>query len=268
MIYRDFIVESLRQASELARKKFGHVTGTIKPNDANQILTEADLAIGQLLIQRIQKEFPDDNIIDEESGVVDKRSDKTWVIDPIDGTSNFAAGVPTYGILIGVLQNDIPVAGGASLPHFGEFYVAEKGKGAYCNGKHISVTREPHLSNTLVSYGIDSYPDQPRRLREEINVLSDLIPNIRNLRISNSVFDVVMVATGKYGGYLNRSGKIWDSVALHVILEEAGGIYTDFWGRPIDYSDALQRANDGYTWCTAPPQLHSQLQAIIHKQSH
>ncbi|MBI4093166.1 MAG: inositol monophosphatase [Candidatus Kerfeldbacteria bacterium] len=268
MIYRDFIVESLRQASELARKKFGHVTGTVKPNDANQILTEADLAIGQLLIERIQKGFPNDNIIDEESGVINKGSERTWVIDPIDGTSNFAAGVPTYGILIGVLQNDIPVAGGASLPHFEEFYVAEKGQGAYCNGKNISVTREPHLRNALVSYGIDFFPEQPKRLDEEINILSDLITQIRNLRISNSVFDVVMVATGKYGGYLNRSGKIWDSVALHVILEEAGGTYTDFWGRSIDYSNALRRTSEGYTWCIAPPQLHIQLQAIIHKQSH
>src|SRR5690242_9892420 len=82
-------------------KSFGNVTGSTKGDDNNQVLTETDVAIGKFLIEKIKQTYPDYNIIDEETGVVDNHSNFTWVIDPIDGTSNFADGVPTYGIMLG-----------------------------------------------------------------------------------------------------------------------------------------------------------------------
>ena len=78
------------------------------------------------------------------------------------------------------------------------------------------------------------------------------------------MFDGVMVAKGKYGGYLYRTSKIWDHVGMHIVMEEAGGIYTDFFGAPIDYKNHLARAGENYTLCAAPPALHAQLQKIIH----
>ena len=74
-----------------------------------------------------------------------------------------------------------------------------------------------------------------------------------------------MVAKGKFGGYLNRTSKIWDNVAQQILIEEAGGVYSDFFGKPIDYTNPLTRANDNFTVCAAPPALHKQLQDIIHK---
>src|SRR5438105_2458127 len=103
----EFIEKNLQEASEIANKSFGKVTGTIKGEDANQVLTETDLAIGKLLIEKIKRIYPTYNIIDEEAGVIDNHSEYTWVIDPIDGTSNFASGSPLYGIMIGLLQNDV-----------------------------------------------------------------------------------------------------------------------------------------------------------------
>src|SRR6185312_7657304 len=114
----------LEDAAKIANEKFGKVSGVIKGGDTNQVLTEADVAIGKLIIQRLQKEYPDYNIIDEEAGVIDKHSEFTWVVDPIDGTSNFANGVPTYGIMIGLLRKETPIAGGIVLPYYKEIYIA------------------------------------------------------------------------------------------------------------------------------------------------
>jgi myo-inositol-1(or 4)-monophosphatase len=263
MLYAEFIKQSLAEAADIARAKFGKVAHLVKSGDNNQVLTEADVAIGQMLIARIEIEFPDHNIIDEEAGVIDRGSRYTWVIDPIDGTSNFAVGLPHYGVMIGLLDEATPIAGGAALPSFNEIYVAEKGQGAWCDDKPIHATDEMDLLNTLVAYGIDGHQEQPDLTRQEIKLLGEIVLDIRNLRTSNSVYDIMQVANGKYGAYLNRTSKIWDNVAPQIIIEEAGGVYTDFWGKSIDYSTPTKRAEQNFTCCTAAPALHRQLQQII-----
>jgi myo-inositol-1(or 4)-monophosphatase len=263
--FRAFLHESLKEATKIALKKFGKVSGSVKAGDHNQVLTEADTAIGRKIISIIERRYPNHNIIDEEAGAIDKKSDYTWVIDPIDGTSNFAVGVPTFGIMLGLLYKDRPILGGVSLPAFSEIIIAEKGKGAVCNGKKIRVTSEKNLLSTLVAHIIDGHPDNQSITREEIGVLGEIVLNIRNLRASGSVFDIIMVAKGKYGGFLCRSSKVWDNVAPQIIVEEAGGIYTDFFGKPVDYTSAITRVEENYTVCAAPLQLHKQLQEIIRR---
>lgn len=258
-MYKNFIIRVLEEASDVAKESFGKVSGTVKEGDNNQVLTETDLRIGQVIIEKIQKEFPDHNIIDEEAGVIDNGSNLTWVIDPIDGTSNFANGIPLFGIMLGLLENNIPTAGGIALPAFSEIYAAEKGKDASCNGEKIQVSKETELKNSLVAYGIDGHQESPDFTRKECGLLAEIVLNIRNLRTSNSVFDIAMVARGKYGAFLNRTSKIWDNVAQQIIIEEAGGIYTDFFGNKIDYSKALAKPQDNFTFLAAPSGLHEQI---------
>lgn len=263
MNYTDFITDQLTQASKLALEQFGKVTGTTKTGDNNQVLTETDLAVGKLLVDAVKSTFPDHNIIDEEAGVVDNGSNFTWVIDPIDGTSNFAAGLPHYGIMIGLLDGATPVAGGVALPAFQEIYVAEKGKGASCNGERLGVSSEPNLLNALVTYGIDGHQEAPERTMTETEMLGRIVLGIRNLRSSNSTFDIMMTARGRYGACMNRTSKIWDNVAPQIIVEEAGGTWTDFEGKPMDYSKPLTKVDDNFSCCAGAPALYRQLQAII-----
>lgn len=265
MNYQSFIQSVLEESSKIANEKFGKVSGTIKGGDSNQILTEADLAIGKLIIEQIEKEYPNYNIIDEEAGVIDNGSEFTWVVDPIDGTSNFAHAVPLYGIMIGLLKKGTPIAGGIALPYFNEIYLAEKGNGTSINEEKVTVTSEQKLINTLVCYGMDAYQDNPDITYAETKLLGEVILSIRNYRTSNSAFDLILVAKGSYGGLLNRTSKIWDNVAQQIIIEEAGGVYTDFFGKPIDYSVPLTKVKDNFTFCTASPILHKQLQDIIHR---
>ena len=264
MKYSEFINLNLGEASEIANKNFGRVTSIVKGDDNNQVLTTTDLEIGKLLIEKIKKVYPDYNIIDEEAGVIDKGSEYTWVVDPIDGTSNFAQGLPLYGILLGLLKVDKSIAGGICLPYFDQIVVAEKGSGAYMSGKRISVTKETKLLNTLVAYGIDGHQEDPDLTYSETKTLSEIILECRNLRTSNSAYDIFQTAVGAFGASLNKTSKIWDNVAQQVVLEEAGALYTDFYGKEIDYSKSLSKAKDNFTWCAAPPKLHKQLQNIIH----
>lgn len=267
MQYLDFIKQTLLEAATIANSNFGKVSATTtKTGDTNQVLTETDLAVGKLIVAKIQQTYPDSNIIDEEAGVIDKKSSYTWVVDPIDGTSNFANGLPTYGIMIGLLEHDTAIAGGIILPAFNQLYVAQKGQGAFCNDAKIHVMTEPNLLAALVAYGIDGHQEAPDKTLKETQLLAQIILKIRNLRSTNSAYDMVHVAAGRYGAFLNQTTKIWDNVALQPIVEEAGGIVTDFWGQPMDYSQPLNRTQENFTICAAAPELHKQLQEIIHAE--
>ena len=265
MEYRSFLEKTLTQASQMAKEFQGRVSVTLKPGDNNQVLTEADLAIGEFIVGECQNQYPDYNIIDEEAGVIDKGSNYTWVIDPIDGTSNFASGLPHYGIIIGLLDGETPITGAVALPYFDKLYVAERSKGTFLNGEKIVTKGQDKLSDSLLAYGIDGYQDEPQRTHDEIAMLGSLILSVRNLRSSNSVFDIMSVVDGSYGASLNQTSKIWDNVGCQVIVEEAGGKYTDFWGRQIDNSNPLKKAEDNFTMCAASTVLHGQVQSVIHQ---
>lgn len=263
MDYSDFIRKALDGVSEIANRNFGKVTGTTKEEDNNQVLTATDLEIGKRLIAMIEDEYPEFNVIDEEAGVIDKGAELTWVVDPIDGTSNFANGVPTYGIMLGLLKGNQPIAGGIALPYFKEVYVAERGNGTWCNGQRTYVSEEVELKKILMAYQIDGHQEDPERTRKESRLLAEVLLRIRNLRTSNSAFDAAMVSSGHYGAMVNQTSKIWDNVAQQIVIEEAGGMYTDFWGEQMIYENPLSLVKKNFTYCAAAPKLHDQIQEVI-----
>jgi myo-inositol-1(or 4)-monophosphatase len=262
--YLKFIESALGEAAKVARRNFGRVSGTTKADDNNQILTETDLEIGQLILKSVLEQFPDHNVIDEEAGVVEKYSEFTWVIDPIDGTSNFAANVPTYGIMIGLLDGGKPIAGGIALPSLNEIYLGGTSSPATLNGTPIKVSAETNLLSSLVAYGIDGHQESPILTFEETKKLGNVVLGIRNIRSSNSCFDTAMVARGGYGVSLNQTSKIWDNVAQQAIIEAAGGLYTDFYGHHLTFTNPTTLADQKFTWCFGAPTLHQQIQDIVH----
>jgi myo-inositol-1(or 4)-monophosphatase len=264
MTYLPFLKDQLTAAANTAEQYFGKVMGTVKPGDNNQVLTEADLAIGQQLVTAVKQAYPDHNIIDEEAGVVDRGSRYTWVIDPVEATSNFAAGLPQYGIMVGLLEDATPIAGGIIAPAFDKLYLAEKGSGATCNGRPIHATAATDLSRQLVSYGIDGHQENPAQTEAECRTLAKIVLAIRNLRNSGcEALDPMYVAEGRYGGRINLTSKIWDNVAPHIIATEAGALWTAADGTPQDYANPLSRADQNFSFCVAPPALHRQLIALV-----
>jgi myo-inositol-1(or 4)-monophosphatase len=262
MEYREFLKKALNEAADIALEYFGKVTTTLKADKS--VLTEADLALGKYLVASVQTVYPDYNVIDEEAGVIDNKSVFTWVIDPIEATANFACGIPDWGIMMGLLKDAKPIAGGIVAPAYDKLYLAQKGVGATCNGKKIQVTKEDNLANTLLSFSLGGHHDDEAKTTKECRVLAKALMKARNMRNADcEATDTMYVAAGNFGGRINLTSAIWDNVAPQIICEEAGAIWTGLDGSPINYTEPLTKMEHKYSFCVASPALHTQLLEII-----
>ncbi|WP_328332135.1 MULTISPECIES: inositol monophosphatase family protein [unclassified Streptomyces] len=259
MTYLSFLESLLHDAGQLAMTFPRHMPQRIKDADVNQVVTPADMVIGSRMKRRIRQKFPYDSVIDEESSPVRGTSPVTWVIDPIDGTSNFAAGSPLFGVMVGILEHGKPVAGGVALPAFSEIYVAEDGEGAHKNGNRLQIKEEGDLAQQLVAYGIDIYPSE---IALDYRIFTGIGLCCRGIRMSNSIFDCMMVANGSYGGFMTRHNRIWDCVAAQVIVEEAGGVFSAMDGSALDFTDPLEKTADNFSMLASGPSFHDAITGI------
>lgn len=259
MTYLAFLESLLEGAGRLATSFPSRMSTEVKDADPNQVVTQADRAIGSHIVSRIRAEHPDDNVIDEELGVVRGTSAVTWIIDPVDGTANFAAGSPLFGVMVGVLEHGEAVAGGVALPAFSETYVAEAGQGAYLDGTRLRAEPDGGLAQQLVAYGMDIHPAE---VALDCQLLSSVATRCRGIRMSNSVFDCMMVAKGVYGAFMHRHNRIWDCVAAQVVVQEAGGTFSGMDGCAIDYRDPLTRLEEDFSILACGPGLQEPIAAI------
>jgi myo-inositol-1(or 4)-monophosphatase len=258
------IKNAMKEASEILMSRFGEpIKGEMKENQSS-IVTEMDVAAERKITHLISKKYPNHSIIGEEKGAVLTGSEYTWIIDPIDGTSNYASGIPWFGILLAVLQHDQPYAAGAYLPYYDLMYYAEKGKGAFRNDEPIYASREQSLRNTLIAYATD-YSENEKKTRMEMDILNDIIKNVRNMRSTNSLIDFCYVADGKLGAAINYNTKIWDIAALHLILNEAGGKMTDLKGNDVIFELKLENYLKTYQVVASGSPLHEQVINILSK---
>jgi myo-inositol-1(or 4)-monophosphatase len=251
------LVACLRGAGRILLGYFGRVTHPRKKESASSIVCDADLAAEEYVLRCLQREFPDHNIISEESGGTFRDSDYTWVIDPLDGTSNFVAGLPWFGVQIGLLKGSQPILAGMYLPIERTFYTAEAGGGAERNGAKVQVSSEKKLENVLCAFGFDPAP--ARRDRERIELLFRVSQGVRNTRATNSLVDFCFTIDGRLGGCINLKTKIWDIVPASLILPEAGGKFTNLTGKPIQFQLDAQAPEREYAVLGASPMLHAQL---------
>ncbi len=163
------------------------------------------------------------------------RSEYTWIIDPLDGTSNFAAGIPWFGVLITLLKENLPVMAGAYLPLQDDLYYAEKGKGAFKNGNPFIIPADKELKDSLFAFCVDYTEDQDF-LNRGLETYKSIVRHSRNIRSTNSLVDFLYVAEGKFGGVLNLFTKVWDISGLGLIISEAGGIMKNINGNDIHFS--------------------------------
>ena len=265
MIYQNFLTQTLQGAAKIASEMFGKTTNRQKSDTS--VVTEADLKIGKFLISEIQKNYPSYNIIDEETGVIDRGSEYTWVIDPIDGTINFADGIPLYGIMMGLLKGDEPYAGGIILPFFNEIYTAEKGQGTYRNGQKVEIIDRKDFSMVSVAFGIARFGSNIQEMEKQARWMARIAQEFYTVRNSGSVYDLAAVLRGSAGANLYNGAKIWDILPEHILVTEAGGVSTDLEGKAFDFSECLRKAAEKhhYTSCSGAPRVHKKIQEIIHK---
>ncbi|MBB5849920.1 inositol monophosphatase family protein [Amycolatopsis umgeniensis] len=259
--FAEFIETGLREASKVAVDLRGTGEVTVKPSDVNQIVTGTDLAIGALLTGRIRERYPRHAILEEESGGTSGADDVTWIVDPLDGTSNYAAGSPLYGVMMAAVGSDGVLAGGLALPAFDLVYVAESGKGATRNGQPLGSLPATGADRSLVAFGMDKGP--PELMAVDSRLAAALGTACLGVRMSNSVFDICMVADGAYGAFVHRSCRIWDVAAALCVLRECGAVCTDLGGRPLDLTDPLTKADQVFEVCLASASVHPAVMAAL-----
>ena len=195
----------------------------------NNLVTEADHASEKAIIELIHKQFPDHFILSEETGEIKSTSNYKWIIDPIDGTVNFANGIPLCCVSVAVEKDGQMILGAVYNPIIGEFYFAERGNGAYLNDKRINVSSKTDILKSCLVTGFPyTYLDMPNG---PIQVFEKLIRRgIPVRRLGSAAIDLCWVAAGRFDGFYEHNLQAWDSAAGFLLVEEAGGKVTDFAG--------------------------------------
>lgn len=203
----------------------------------NNLVTEADHAAEKAIIEVIKSDFPDHFILSEESGETGSINEYKWIIDPIDGTVNFANGIPLCCVSIGVEHNGQMILGAVHNPNMNEFYFAEKGAGATLNDQIITVSDKTQVIKSCLVTGFPyTYLDEPNG---PIQIFEKLIrKGIPVRRLGSAAIDLCWVAAGRFDGFYEHNLSAWDSAAGFLIVEEAGGKVTDFEG---NYYSPYQR---------------------------
>ena len=220
----------------------------------NNPVTEADHAAEKAIFEVIKKDFPTHFILSEEAGEIKMDSEYKWIIDPIDGTINFANGIPICCVSIGVEHNGKMVMGAVYNPLMNEFYFAEKGMGASLNDKKIVVSSKEKVINSCLVTGFPyTYLDTPNG---PLQVFEKLIrKGVPVRRLGSAAIDLCWVAAGRFDGFYEHKLQAWDSAAGFLIVEEAGGKVTDFNGNYYSVYQPGLIATNGL--------IHDELLAIV-----
>jgi myo-inositol-1(or 4)-monophosphatase len=232
---KNLLISALKASGDTLLEYFNKPLEIKQKESQSSIVTEADFASEKVIIGLVKERFPGHNIISEEFGFLNNNSEYTWIIDPLDGTSNFASGIPWFGVLITLFERNIPVMAGAFLPVQNMLYFAEAGKGASRNGILLPKIENKKLSDSLFAFCVD-YTEDTAFLNKGIETYKYIIKTSRNIRSTNCLIDFIYVAEGKFGGVLNLYTKVWDISGLGLIISEAGGIMKNTDGNDIQFS--------------------------------
>jgi len=210
----------------------------------NNLVTEADHASEKAILNEIRKEFPDHQFLTEESGEIRQDSTYKWLIDPIDGTVNFAHGIPINCVSIAVEYEEEIIMAAVLNPHLDELFFAEKGKGAFLNDKTIRVSEQTKTINACLVTGFPylyvNMSNGPLDIFERF-----IRKGVPVRRLGSAAIDLCWVAAGRFDGFYEHKLEPWDSAAGYLIVEEAGGKVTDHAGNKFSIYQHKVLATNG-----------------------
>ncbi|MCA9119224.1 MAG: inositol monophosphatase [Planctomycetaceae bacterium] len=235
--------------------KTGVIAKHKNDEETYNLVSVADVEAEQAIVEVIKREFPDHAVLGEESHHDDVKSEHLWVVDPLDGTTNFVHGIPHYAVSIAYYHQGRPAVGVIFNPSRDDWYEATAGGGAFHNGQRASVCNSKTLDNVLV--GVGFYYDRGEMMEATLAAVGDLfreqIHGIR--RFGTAALDLVQVGCGLFGAYFEYQLSPWDFAAGALFVEEAGGQVTTSEGRllPLRKTDLLASNRI----------LHDRVQSII-----
>jgi myo-inositol-1(or 4)-monophosphatase len=228
----DFAVETAQEAGAVLRDYYRHGV-TVKYKGEIDLITEADHASEALILKRIRSAYPDCAILSEESGASANTSPYVWIVDPLDGTTNFAHGLPIFSVTLALMVNGILEVGATYDPIYDELYTARREQGAYLNGERLHVSAASTLDTALLVTGFPY--DRRTNLNNNIRQFADFSLRAQGvLRLGSAALDLGAVAAGRLDGYWEFKINPWDIAAGVLMVAEAGGQVTMPDGSPLD----------------------------------
>ena len=231
-LYLTTAIEAVVKAGDLQLEQFGHdlhidLKGTI------DLVTDVDVAVERMFRALIAERFPDHQILAEEmGGATDAPAGPCWIFDPIDGTTNYAHGLPIFCASLALEIDGVPAVAAVYDPTRKELFTAERGGGAYLNGKPIRVSRAEKLVDAMLVTGFPY--DVHARVDEIVGLFGEFVGQARAVRrLGSAAIDLCYVAAGRMDGFWETDLKAWDIAGGALIVSEAGGVVTDTDGRPF-----------------------------------
>ena len=244
----DFAIQTAREAGQLLVERLGRISKVHNKGEI-ELLTESDLASEKLIIDRIKTSHPRHAILAEESGetntasLAESRGEWKWIIDPLDGTTNYAHGYPCFCVSIALEHNGVLELGVVYDPMRDEMFSAERGQGAALNGRRIAVSQIDNLNRALLCTG---FPYDVRERTEFARHFSNFIMNAQAVRRDGAAaVDLAYVACGRFDGFWEEGLKPWDVAAGVLLIEEAGGKVTNYDGSPFSIYQPPILASNG-----------------------
>lgn len=240
---------------------FGRTNEVRCKGRASDIFTAADMAAENLITTIIRQRHPEHNLLGEEGGFQFRGSEFTWVIDPLDGTSNFAAGLPWFGVMVAVLEQGRPRVAAMYLPVGEVLFYAERGRGVLRNGQPVRLPANLSLRETLCACGMDPGADA-EALQRQARLMTLLVTHARNVRLTNCLLDFCHTLEGRFGACVNHHCKIWDIAPACLMFPEAGGCFTDLQGNEIRLDLDPAHYQRSYAVAGGSAALHPEILAL------
>lgn len=250
--FLEVAVDAALEAGELLISEFDRPQMLSYKGEVD-IVTEADRKSEALIVGRLRNHFPSHAILGEEGGATGAGGAKyQWLVDPLDGTTNFAHGFPVFAVSIGLLENSEPLIGAVYNPVTRDMFTAMRGEGAYRGQKRIRVSSVGTLSKSLLATG---FPSRKRTQNPNIHYYWEFTLRSHGVRRAGSAaLDLCSVACGQFEGFWEFGLKPWDTGAGMLIVREAGGTVSDFCGRPYYPGDPEMLASNGL--------IHEEMKAL------
>lgn len=255
-MYNKYLQDAISMAKavgdlQLSYFRSSHLDMQTKLNDSD-VVTNADKESEKLIRDYIKENFPDHGIIAEESGSDHEENEWRWVVDPLDGTTNYSQGLPVFSVSIALEHNSEAVVGVVYAPYLGELFHAVKGGGAFMNGRSVRCSSKNELSKAVLATGMpyDKMTNPDNNLSEIVKIA----PVVRGVRrYGSAAIDLCYVAAGFFDGYWELNLNRWDVAAGMLIASEAGARISSL------------RENRKFSLLASSPALHDQLFTILGK---
>ena len=256
MNFREIAEKAAREAGVIIRANFKRDI-KIERKQEHELVSEVDRKVEKKIREIIQRNFPDHSILGEEFGEEEKESEYTWIIDPIDGTTNFLMKNPFFNTSIALAKGKEPIVGVVYNPIADELFSAEKDEGAFLNGEEISVSEKKKLSDSLITYCHGKTNESVDGIVPIFHKFKRNAVDIRQL--GAGALELCYVASGRVEAFVDNGVYPWDAAAGILILREAGGKATDFSGEKWDTDSKTLVASNG----KSHPEILEQIQEVI-----